>query len=643
MSKLSMIAATAAFLCLFASCSGKDPILENENRESTVAKENQTLYVKIALHGENAFGTRSAGDNGNPDATDPKDFESGGEKESKVSTIYFVFYDDKGNIVGNIVNVDLAGNKTVGDAGPAVEQFYDNTVAVSLLKGQNQPSTVMCYINPISLNDIQKPLSVIQTVTRETVTSETGLFPMSNSVYYPNEEAASKPIVAVDVSGKLYPTKEEAAGAAESVNIYVERRAARMTFKLANDIYTGTEVHDKYVSATGTVRDNVPYELTFHIDGWDVNAQTKNTYMVKSFRKRDVETAQILAEDFNYKEANDKINNDGGNWNWNNALYHRSYWSISPAYFVAHYPEVSSDVTGDENLLYIKPNGYKWKTGLDGTEAQYYRETTVGRDALNSGNPAAAVASVVLKGYYTINNKAVDFYSFQKDAAGKFFIFPKNAADVVNGGMTMEQRFMELQSVLYKKVDEKYRKLTVEDLGAEYTVIKIQHPVPEVLEADPTTEDRTTMKVASRHQTLQLTGVPSNDLYYASGSGYVKVTDKNLKDVNLALIQQLGFASFYNQGQAYFNIPIKHLGWYRTTNHQKNEANIDWSIVRVGDFGMVRNHAYNIEVESIKGLATGIGNPDDPIIPPAETKDYYVKYRVNCLKWALVPKQSVNL
>lgn len=642
MSKLSKIATIVAFLGLFASCSADNPIIESKNNDNDVVQENRTVYVKVAVHGKNATGTRSADKDGNPVAED--DFQNGQGKESEVSTIYFVFYDDEGNIVGNIVNVDLSGNKNSGTAQPSVETFFENTVAVSLLKGQNKPTKVMCYVNPISLNDIQKPLSIIQTVTRNRVKSDEGLFPMSNSVYYLNTEPTTMPEVAVSVSGKVYETKKEADEATAGVDIYVERRAVRMTFKLKDNIYTGTTINQKYTSATGTVRDNSSYDLTFNIDGWDVNAQTKETYMVKSFRQPDVTPGTIRANDFNYKDADDIINKQNGDWQWNNYEYHRSYWAVSPAYFVKYYPEVSSDVTGNENLDYIKPDGYQWKTVLNGSEPQYYREATVGSNALNSGNPAAAVASIVLKGYYTINNKAIDFYTFQKDANGKFFVFPKLATDVDNG-MTMKDRFMELQSVLYRKENDKFIRLTKDDLkGTKYSEIIIEHPQKTVLAADPTIEGATDMKVASRHQTLQLKGVPTDELYYASGSGYSPIDDAaSLKKVNLALIQQLGFASFYNKGQAYFNIPIKHLGWYRSENKQKTLPKIDWSIVRVGDFGMVRNHAYNIEVESIEGLGTGIGNPGDPIIPPSETKDYYVKYRVNILKWAMVPKQTVNL
>lgn len=58
---------------------------------------------------------------------------------------------------------------------------------------------------------------------------------------------------------------------------------------------------------------------------------------------------------------------------------------------------------------------------------------------------------------------------------------------------------------------------------------------------------------------------------------------------------------------------------------------------------MVRNHSYSINISSITGLATGIAGVDDPIVPPAETKDYYVAYKVRILKWAVVPVQNVDL
>lgn len=70
---------------------------------------------------------------------------------------------------------------------------------------------------------------------------------------------------------------------------------------------------------------------------------------------------------------------------------------------------------------------------------------------------------------------------------------------------------------------------------------------------------------------------------------------------------------------------------------------MDWSKVRVGDFGIVRNHSYDIAVTVINGLGTGIGGKNNPIVPPAEENRYYLAYSVNILQWALVPVQNVKL
>ena len=59
----------------------------------------------------------------------------------------------------------------------------------------------------------------------------------------------------------------------------------------------------------------------------------------------------------------------------------------------------------------------------------------------------------------------------------------------------------------------------------------------------------------------------------------------------------------------------------------------------VGDLGMVRNHSYSVNVTAIKGLGTAISDYEAPIVPPADTKEQYVSYKVNILKWAVVPRR----
>ena len=73
------------------------------------------------------------------------------------------------------------------------------------------------------------------------------------------------------------------------------------------------------------------------------------------------------------------------------------------------------------------------------------------------------------------------------------------------------------------------------------------------------------------------------------------------------------------------------------------KSDIDWSKTRVGDFGVVRNHLYNIQVSKVNGLATAISDEYTPIIPPQETDERHVAYRIYILNWAVVPTQNEEL
>ena len=79
------------------------------------------------------------------------------------------------------------------------------------------------------------------------------------------------------------------------------------------------------------------------------------------------------------------------------------------------------------------------------------------------------------------------------------------------------------------------------------------------------------------------------------------------------------------------------------SNGHTATSKIDWSNLQVGDLGIVRNHSYSVNVTAINGLGTAISDYEAPIVPPADTKEQYVSYKVNILKWAVVPAQNVEL
>lgn len=644
--KKSFLYGAMATGLLFTACNSDAPLAPEEG--GSVAEIDKTMFVKLAIHGSEGMGTRAAADDGNP--VEGTDFEDGTGNESKVSNAYFVFYDAAGNVVGDIVNVPVSQMKEeVGTTG-TVEKYYAHTVEVSVPKGQTTPTQVVCYINPLTPAALKSDLQTVQTVTRSEVTSDAG-FPMSNSVYYLNN--AGDPVITVDVNGKLYDTPEEAEGA-PAVDIYVERYASKLAFSAAEaEAYT---THTSVVSTDGTAIET-PVTLSFVADRWALNAEATSTYVLKSFRQPS-DIGQILGTSYNYAALNAVINGTGAtatSWAWNNSEYHRSYWAVSPAYFTETYPTVADDLTDGTwagQQKYYTLAELQAGAGFAGnnTTAQYFRETTVGSRALASENPRAAMPAVILVGHYTVAVNGTDagqksFYTYLKGSDDKplvYFEADDQGNSEVAGGESMLNRFFNALTILYKKdADGKYARLNpVTDKAQLLALLEI---------ADPS--DDVATDVAARFRTLQLkVGANTTGVYIATPEGYKEIGEGagmvSVLEANKALFQQVGMAAYYINGSAYFNIPVLHYGWYRAGNPNAAagaSGNIDWNKVNVGDFGMVRNHSYKVNVSKIAGLGTGIAGVDDPIVPPADTKEQYISYRVNILKWAVVPTQNVEL
>ncbi len=685
-----------SFGLLFTACSS-DTLTELTGGENTGV--DRTYYVNVTIHGGEQ-GTRSGLSDGNPDSG--TDFVDGTSSESEITSAYFVFYDADGNTVGEPVVAPIV-NETDGPENETVETNYKSIVSFAVPKDIT-PDSVVCYLNPSSTQGLVVPLSKIQTVTRTASVNTDGTFPMSNSVFYPNT-GDTEPQIAVSVSGKLYDTYEEAAAeGAQMVDVYVERYASKLAFdgtkvKIGEATNENNPAYETYTyvynrDADGTIT-HIPVSLQFVPDRWALNAEAKNTYVVKSFREENPADGSFLPNNYSYNDLNTVINQNNLNqsidWVWNNADYHRSYWGMSPAYFTTNYPVVASDVEQKvkdgtlQQKYYTYSDLFSKGVGFDGddTGAHYFNPTTVGSAALNSVNPAAAVASVIFVGHYDlkVNETSVPtgttFYTYLRtgDSYSTPIVYFKNsdgtADSEVSGGESMLFRFYNALTVLYRKVTTttgegddaeptvSYQRLdpyNEDDLATLNSLLEVAKPSDDALE------------IASRYRTLQfksdLETSDLNGIYIIKNNTYNSIEvgvetpsagAVTLVDANNILLNQVNYCSEYNLGHAYFNIPVKHYGWYRTGNRNNTEIDdpanpgtkilpqLDWSYVNVGDFGMVRNHSYKIVVDAISGLGTGIGGDDEYIVPPADTKDYYVSYRINILRWAVVPTQTVTL
>lgn len=550
-----------------------------------------------------------------------------------------------------------------------------------------------------------------------TGTGDNMRFPMSNSVYYDADGNLVR--ATEIGAGQLFTTEADAKAAAETdgstarVQIFVERYAAKVNFSVTQ---TDAAIPG-YAAGEGTEKFTlkfVPEYWAVNAEGKtsyitkSYRAQAAGGAILGSNYTYAAANSAINTRFESATSGASTLLAATDQWAWNNADLSRSFWGCSPAYYSTQYPEVASDIDPDNpdkyELIYLTEN--QVRTGgagnpvnaVGGTPAkltEYVRETTTGTVGLNSKNPAAAVPSIALYGKYTITPTKTgatalpantSFYTYMKNSDGNANIYfdvvskETDAAgaaigkSAVTDGTSMLRRFINQLSVLVKRTGEgttedpyvftQFDPSKTPDLQYLVSNLTIKRPVDAVLNTGVTgeaVEDQ--VKLAARRRTIQLAAAPTQSqteaagftLCYASGNSYVPVTTGNLTDVNRIIMQNVGYADYYNQASAYFNIPIKHLGWYRKGNLNRtgktengattytDNTTINWNNVMVGDFGLVRNHVYSINVTTIKGLGTAIADPTDPTVPPAETTDYFVAYRLNILNWAIVPTQNVEL
>lgn len=627
----------------------------------------QSFFVNIDINSTDAL-TRAGDTPGalaDYDPTQEPNFDRGTAAENQVKTIFLIFYDEDGNRVST-TQVLKNNLDSIGGRNPSEHSLYKGVVQIDVKHGSKKPTSVMCFINPISgqnfdINPEFETLDRLEHTTRPRIIADDNSFAMSKSMYYRQNGNKYEKVVATPIEqGQLFDKLSEAQDALAKdndnnspsmVDIYVERYAVKVNFDLANNA-------SKVIDVDGQ-------KLKFVPEYWAVNAYESNTYVTKSFYTNDFQTS------LTYDYLNDifKSSKTGKSWFWNSPSHHRCYWAQSPAYYEANYPRVADDIL-DQSELYAAGGyalGYysynEMKNNADGSlsakarnlqkdgdrnAAIYARENTVSGDALIAAyenplaSPKAAMASVVLVGHYEVEGLG------KLDDDEIFYVM----GNAVNGYSYFREDDMltyfvntTLHFATNKSGTGSFFKYGVG--GGEWTnkdykkYFKIQHPDRFA---------RNGLVIDSRFVTIQLDEkeITENTPLYAMLDGeWTQVTPDNIIDVNQQLLLQAGTAQGFLGGKAYYTIPIQHLGFYRDDNPNEgisaNSKEFDWTGVKSGDFGLVRNHVYTIAVDKIEGLGNGIPDPEHPIVPPTDPNEYYIGARIVVLNWAVVPQQNVSL
>ena len=104
-------------------------------------------------------------------------------------------------------------------------------------------------------------------------------------------------------------------------------------------------------------------------------------------------------------------------------------------------------------------------------------------------------------------------------------------------------------------------------------------------------------------------------------SDYEKCSDNDV--LNDELKADVQPALVYNDGMTYYYTDIRHLGN---------------GMGKAGDYGVVRNHVYKVNITDIQGFGTPVYDPEIDFVTPETPKDMktFVSAQVNILSWRVV-------
>ncbi len=573
-----------------------------ENKENPVF-EGDSAYISVNIAYSDAS---TKGESVTPP------FYSGIVNENAVSEAHFFFYNADGSFatyasktitMAEVVTPDTSTDKNVEEVGEAV-------VVLSGLKSTNYPAYMAVVLNPngTMINDLkgqsisEAQAYVISAIATEGTSTTTGPstdwtnFVMTSSTF-DNSDARTGYFCEKLVAENFQ--EDETTAKAHPVTAYVERLASKVQLTLSG----GATAKIGSFDVDGTATD-----LYFNVLGWGLNATTKQSFTYKNINPSWAITGFDASK-------------------WNDATNHRSYWAKTPVYGVAdhgsvtinystpstetlfypaNYNDVQANPTLTPTLNFVSYNDLKVTVGNNA----YCRENTNDQTVLRAVNFSAAATSVLLKARV-------------QDATG-------NPVQLVNYVKKLYTFDGYKNQVLTTYAANHAGKLIVKGDGATYTNID-----KDDLEEVNTYDGYITLK-------LKALATGADYYFYDSGTTYTMTTaDAATEALNggATAATPETRAEYYKDGMMYYNVPIEHLN---NSGVKYGKTGFKAGIIEA-DYGVVRNHYYQVDITAIKNLGKAVYDPDEPIVPSDDDlKDYYVGAKINILSWKVV-KQSVEL
>ena len=519
------------------------------------------------------------------------DFEYGTNEQS-IKNASFYFYDADGVFV---TQGDVWTDGSASTTTPAgnIEFASNNIVVLKGLDKKSYPRYMVTVLNKPTGFVHGKTLDEMQTVladnnaegiyypaTTDNVT--TNYFTMSTTSY--TETNREKHFVTEVNEGNIsLEPMTDASAIANTVTVYVERLAAKVTLKVSDNL--PKDANGRYpIKVTGAGENNsagsgdiASEDLYVELLGWKLNATAKKSFMVKN-----IDAAWM--------------DNDLG-FTWNRPTDRRSHWGKSFNYGFSGYPENAAGVPANSEYL----NYVDLENGLTALENPAYCAENTNTNTIVTANFPTGVTSILLKAKVC-------------DANG-------NALDLVryNGLLFKQDSFLEyVLNVLQTRnqLDVWYANGTDEEGNARYTQIG-----KEYVKLEHVGDGKVKVVFTNEHGT---------SLYAEDGSN---CSDQTITALNDDLASASADAIAYNGGLMYYNIPVEHLN---------NGDDAENGTIPEAKYGVVRNHHYVVTIDKLEKIGRGIFDGNEKIVPGDDPDAYYVGAKINILSWKIV-SQNVEL
>lgn len=591
MKKFTMFSSVlaSALMLVVASCSSEDVAgVDAQNGKGA------TSYLAVNIENVGSAPASRSYNQGNGT------YEDGSEAESKINNVRFYFFngdgtpyllvnDDPEKTPVNFLERELGTDDMDGNDHDHTAEI--TTKAMLVLKGETKavPASVIAVINPAALDNSTlhsgtMTLSELRTsATGSTFYDKTGGFVMSNSVY----ESAGQDVCSTPVANSVFATEKEAMS--KPVDIYVERVNAKVNAKIdANYPADKTE-------KAWTKNEDGKYQIkvgSIDVTTYEENANatpTTNTYsvyaVVQGWQLADANGKAELCKQINTSWYAGEL----GISPWTTSDYHRCFWSKSV-------PFTSGAQAGANHPL--NPT---------------FKGITQSLSDAFSNTPVYTLPNTSEK---LVENPKTSSNTLTKLIVAAKLVYKDNNGEYHPAQVCQYRGLTYLGEEAVKKQIvggfARYFKKTTTESGDVYKSIEASDiAFKTVVPGSPESSEVKNYEVVA---TLAST---VGDLYVKNGDAWT-IAPKD--DVNAALAKETAQVRS-TDGATYYYTPIKHLG----------------DAGKLGEYGIVRNHSYQVTIQNIKGFGTPVYNPDqeiDPMIPSDENT--YLAASIKVLSWRVV-------